>query len=84
MQVLERVCQETGTDMHMLLLEWCYKVLAHVMLNLDASELKRVLSFYEANIGVRLKHLVQAVAPQLLEEVVWLMGESDGDAGTRR
>ena len=31
--------------------------------------------------GVQLNHPVQAVAPQLLEGVVWLIKESDWNAG---
>lgn len=84
LEVLGKVCEVSGTDKQMLLLEWCYKVLAYVLLNNDAEELRRVLAFYETQIGVRLRYLIEAVAPPLLEEVVWLMGEATGDSGGRR
>lgn len=84
MQVLEAVCEATGTELHALLLEWCYKVLAYMLLHNEGDELGRVLSFYEQHMGVGLRPLLEAVAPALLEEVVWLMGESAADGGTKR
>ncbi|KAL4186626.1 hypothetical protein AMTRI_Chr09g34870 [Amborella trichopoda] len=81
---LHELAKHLDTDLPLLLLEWCHKVLAFVLLQADGKELLSALQFYEMQTGSDTSEIFAAVLPALLDELVRFLGDSDTNETSRR
>lgn len=82
-RTLEEISKVLMIDMPVLLLTWCPKILASSLVNWDATELFRLLTFLEGQIGCDAKELLQRVLPSLLDELVLLLGRKTSSSSQR-
>ncbi|KAL2643558.1 hypothetical protein R1flu_011145 [Riccia fluitans] len=81
---LHELAKQLNTDLPLLLLEWCHKVLSVLLLRADGKELMAALQFYEAQTGSDPREIFAAVLPALLDELVRFLGDTDTEEGLRR
>ncbi|KAG6548304.1 hypothetical protein Mapa_010357 [Marchantia paleacea] len=84
LDALHELAKQLGTDLPLLLLEWCHKVLSVLLLRADGKELMAALQFYEVQTGSDPREIFAAVLPALLDELVRFLGDTDTDEGLRR
>ncbi|KAF3783051.1 hypothetical protein EJ110_NYTH32794 [Nymphaea thermarum] len=75
--ILHELANQLNTELPLLLLEWCHKVLAYVLLQADGKELVSALKFYEMQSGSGTGEIFAAVLPALLDELVRFLGDAD-------
>ncbi|CAN6463926.1 unnamed protein product [Victoria cruziana] len=82
--ILHELANQLNTELPLLLLEWCHKVLAYVLLQADGKELVSALQFYEMQSGSGTEEIFAAVLPALLDELVQFLGDADSAESSRR
>ncbi|KAF3783049.1 Serine/threonine-protein kinase [Nymphaea thermarum] len=82
--ILHELANQLNTELPLLLLEWCHKVLAYVLLQADGKELVSALQFYEMQSGSGTGEIFAAVLPALLDELVRFLGDTDSVESSRR
>ncbi|KAJ7539120.1 hypothetical protein O6H91_11G077400 [Diphasiastrum complanatum] len=81
---LREFARQLETDLPLLLLEWCHKVLSILLLRANGEELMVALQFYESQTGSDPREIFAAVLPALLDELVRFLGDTDSEEALRR
>ncbi|CAM6089350.1 unnamed protein product [Calypogeia fissa] len=84
LDTLHELAKKLNTDLPLLLLEWCHKVLSVLLLRADGSELMAALQFYEMQTCSDPREIFTAVLPALLDELVRFLGDTDDEDAQRR
>lgn len=84
LDTLQELANQLKSDLGVLLLEWCHRVLSVLLLRADGMELSAALQFYEAQTEVKVHEIFAAVLPALLDELVRFLGDVDNEDGLRR
>ncbi|KAH7278933.1 hypothetical protein KP509_38G065100 [Ceratopteris richardii] len=84
LEILNALSQNLETELPLLLLEWCHKVLSILLLKADGKDLMAALQFYEAQTGSDTREIFTAVLPALLDELIQFMGDASTEDSIRR
>ncbi|KAI5062158.1 hypothetical protein GOP47_0022697, partial [Adiantum capillus-veneris] len=84
LHILDALSQHVGTEVPLLLLEWCHKVLSILLLKADGKDLMAALQFYEAQTGSDTREIFSAVLPALLDELIQYIGDTSSEDAIRR
>ena len=84
LKILHSLSNHLRTELPLLLLEWCHKVLSILLLKADGKDLMTALQFYEAQIGSDTREIFSAVLPALLDELVQFLGDVNNEDAIKR
>lgn len=84
LNILHELAKQLETELPLLLLEWCHRVLSVLLLKADGKELMAALQFYEAQTGSDTREIFSAVLPALLDELVRFLGDTGTEDAMRR
>lgn len=86
LDTLHGLAVQLETELAVLLIDWCHRILSVLLLRADGEELSAALQFIEAQTDLHPREIFSepAVLPALLDELVRFLGDVDDDDGLRR